>query len=256
MYIESLPMLWTTHLVFKEEEERNFLSTCCLCYSNSYDDYLQTKVFLHPKEIAYLDKLTFKNRIKSYLAGRYAGKNAVSLLSGEERLSSIEIEPGIFHQPIVHGLETQVTISHCDDLGMALAYGDVCPLGVDIERIQTDKEVVLAGQMTDEEHMVMKSLPFSSVHSLTLFWSVKESLSKVLKTGFTSPIDIFSIRTVEVAQPVITSYFNYFPQFCTTSFFFSSYVCSITHPKGVHWSKDSIYQLLCQGIPILDGINT
>ncbi|AMA52845.1 4'-phosphopantetheinyl transferase superfamily protein [Bacillus inaquosorum] len=259
MHNENLPMLWTTRLAFKREEEQDFPSTCCLCYSDSFHDYLQTKSFLHPKERVYFSQLQFNRRIKSYLAGRYAGKNAVSLLSGEEKLSAIAIEPGIFHQPVVHfpgRSAIQVTISHCDDLGMALAYPDTCPLGVDIERLQADKQAVLAGQMTAEEHGLIQSLPFSSVHSLTLFWTVKESLSKVLKTGFTSPIDIFAIRTVEVAHPVVTSYFENFPQYCATSFFFTSYICSITHPKGVDWPKDSIYRLLSQVTPVLERINT
>lgn len=250
-------MLWTTHLDFKKGGERNFPSVCCLCYSDSLQDYIQTKSFLHPNERVYLNQLQYNSRIKSYLAGRYAGKNAVSVLSGGEKLSAIAIEPGIFHQPIVHfsgrpGI--QVTISHCDDLGVALSYLDACPLGIDIEQVQIDKQAVLTEQMTAEEHVLMKSLPFSSIHSLTLFWTVKESLSKVLKIGFTSPIDTFAIHTVEIAHPVIISYFKYFPQYCATSFTFGSYVCSITHPKGVCWSKDSIYRLLSQVIPVLEGI--
>lgn len=259
MFTDSLPILWTTYLDFKGVN-RDFSSTCCLCYSDSLHDYLQTESFLHPKEQAYLSQLQFKNRIKSYLAGRYAGKNAVSLLSGEGKLAAIAIEPGIFHQPIVHisgNSGIQVTISHCDNLGLALAYPAACPLGVDIEGVHTDREAVLAEQMTAEEHDLMQSLPFSTALSLTLFWTVKESLSKVLKTGFTSPVDIFSIRNVEVAPSVITSQFEYFPQYCASSFIFASasYVCSITYPKGVHWRKAPMNRLFSQVTPVLEGIH-
>lgn len=256
MLIESLPTLWKTMLSFKTKEKKNYPTACCLCYSNSINDFLQTKLFLHPKENDYLKQLQFENRIKSYLAGRYAAKNAISLLSGEEKLCTIAIEQGVFHQPIVRDLdnsEIQVTISHCDNLGIALAYSDACPLGVDIEKIQDNKQSVLAKQMTDEEHKLMKSLPFSLAHSLTFFWSVKESLSKALKTGFTSPIDIFAIQEVEVEYPKITYYFKYFPQYCATSFLFATYVCSITYPKVANWPKDIIYNLLNQLIPILEG---
>jgi len=77
---------------------------------------------LGESEAAYFSTLRFAGRQRSYLLGRYAAKTALSAVISEPDLSAIEIERGVFEQPIVRcdrdgGWE--VTISHTEDLAVA-----------------------------------------------------------------------------------------------------------------------------------------
>ena len=89
-------------------------------------------------ETAYFSTLASARRQVSYLLGRYAAKIALSTVLVEPDLKAIEIERGVFEQPIVHCGRNggwDVTISHTEDLAVALAYPAGHPMGIDLERI-------------------------------------------------------------------------------------------------------------------------
>jgi 4'-phosphopantetheinyl transferase len=215
--------------------DRNYKVTMSLCYSPSINHYLETIKYLHTKELDYYLKLTYERRVRSYLAGRYAAKKAVSSFVQEEHLDKILIEQGIFHQPIVvypHQKNIQVSITHCENIGAAIVFPEAIPMGIDIERISIKRKDVLNAQMTDEEKDLIKSFAYPEEIALTLLWTAKESLSKILKTGLTIPFNILEIYKLEVKENAVLGYFKNFPQYCVTSFVFNQYVCSITYPKG------------------------
>jgi 4'-phosphopantetheinyl transferase len=95
----------------------------------------------------------------------------------------IFIQAGIFQQPVVvsgkHNL--QVSITHCDDFGAALAFPETDPMGIDIERIGPAQRAALERQMTEAEKERMNFLPVAYDMGITLLWTAKEALSKVLK---------------------------------------------------------------------------
>jgi 4'-phosphopantetheinyl transferase len=117
-------------------------------------------------------------------------------------------------------------------------------MGIDIERISDDRKDALEAQITGKEKNLIRFLPYSYEVGLTLLWSAKEALSKILKTGLTAPFYIFAINKLEVKNSAIFSFYENFPQYCTVSFIFGCYVCSMTYPKKTELSIEPVRKLL------------
>ncbi|PEM85122.1 hypothetical protein CN558_22235 [Bacillus wiedmannii] len=225
----------------------NYKATMSLCYFPSITYCLETIKYLHPKELEYYLGLTYERRVKSYLIGRYAAKRAVSSFVWEEHLDQILIEQGIFHQPIIvypHKKNIQVSITHCDDLGAAIVFPEALPMGIDIERVSVKRKYVLESQMTKRERKLIKSLPYSEELMLTLIWTAKESLSKILKTGLTISLDILEVDKLEMKGNAVLGYFTNLPQYCVSSLIFDQYICSIAYPKSTLLSLDAVREVL------------
>ncbi|NRR21133.1 4'-phosphopantetheinyl transferase superfamily protein [Brevibacillus sp. MS2.2] len=247
--LHVFPQISTKEFVVKGTDREFRASLCLGCFSAPTDFFKMVK-FLHPKEFEYYFHLEFERRVKSYLTGRYVAKRAVSVLTGEDSLERICIEQGIFHHPVVNLPNTtnvQVSITHCDDLAAAIAFSEELPMGIDVERISVDRNKVLETQMTVKEGNLFSCLPYSYETTLTLFWTVKEALSKILKTGLTTSFHIYEISQVEAKNGVVYSLFENFPQYRTASFILGDYVCSITYPKKTEWNvavvKDELQEI-------------
>lgn len=237
------PLLLNSELVMKRQE-KEYRASICLCYLSHGDIYDYLASCLHPLELNYYNNLKFEKRKKEYLLGRYSAKMALSVLSRENQLDSILIEQGVFKQPIVSGSamlqNLEVTITHCDGLAAAVAFPQAYPLGIDIERVSPDKIKVIEREMTEEEKKILKVLPMSEAASLTSFWTAKEALSKVLKTGLTTPFYIFEIAQVEEDKGYLVSHYKRFSQYCCLSFNWREYIFSLTCPKGTLISGECI----------------
>lgn len=218
--------------------EASFKATLCICFFRSMADYQEIIQYLHAQERNYYNTLKLEKRIRSYLMGRFAAKQAVAALISEGNLKNIFIKPGIFSQPIIvsNMQNIQVSITHCDDFGAALAFPEVHPMGIDLERICPNQSNALKRQITVEEEEKISSLPFSYETGLTLLWTVKEALSKVLKTGLTTPFKVFEISKAEPHDEYIICYYKNFGQYKAISFTIGSYICSIIYP-----TKTKIY---------------
>lgn len=211
---------------------------CCGFFSGSaeYDGLVR---YLHDQEREYYHSLKFEKRIRSYLLGRFVAKRAVAALTGEANLREIFIQPGIFTQPVVSGISNiQVSITHCDDFGAALAFPEVHPLGIDIERISPRERVALERQITQAEKNQISSCPFSYEAGLTMLWTAKEALSKVLKTGLMTPFEIFEIDGIEIYDNHSISYYKNFAQYKVISFTIEKYMCSMAHPRKTKMQLD------------------
>ena len=212
--------------------ENIFKATFCCSYFSSLADYKEIIKYLHPQEHNYYNTLKHEKRIRSYLMGRFVAKKAVAALSGKENLTNIYIQPGIFTQPIVVSdkQNIQVSITHCDDFGAGLAFPEAHPMGIDLEKISHDKRYVLERQITKAEKELISSCPFSYMAGLTLLWTVKEALSKVLKTGLMTPFEVFEISKIELYDEYAICYYQNFTQYKAISFTVYRYMCSIVHP--------------------------
>lgn len=202
-------------------------------------------VLLHPDEKGYYDTLKFDNRKSSYLLGRIASKAAISeLIEEEEGMKSISIGFGVFNFPVVQrsvGRNIQVCISHCDNFGVALAFPEEHPLGVDIEKpdphkIDTMKSVVCAEEL---ELISNCNLPMSI--GCTLIWTVKESLSKIFRTGLTMDVKISEIKSLNKTDSVYISTFRHFAQYKAISRCGGDYICSIVLPKNTTPALDQFW---------------
>lgn len=216
-----------------------------LCLTSSSLSELEAIVttYLHSEELAYYETLIYDRKKLSYLIGRFSAKQAIIQIVKDLDLSDIRIDYGQFRYPLVHyknndGLH--VSYSHSSNVAIALAYPESAPLAVDIELIEEDKEPVIISQLTAEEINLVKQLSYSeSIKSLTLFWTAKEALSKVLRTGLMTPFEIFAIKQIIAKSNQAWEFeFKNFPQYKTLSFQLVQFMCSIIYPRSLQLSLD------------------
>lgn len=232
-----LPVLIEHEWSVSGENGRHYCFKMSLCYSLNYAECLQVGDILHPNEQDYLNQVLAERRKMSFLAGRYAAKHSLSRALGESRLNQIWIDRGILDHPIVvhpNKQNIQVSITHCDELGAALSFPEAMPMGIDIERVDHTRTDVFLSQMTDEEKRLISGLSSPVEESLTMFWTVKESLSKVMKTGLTTCFSLYEIQNLIENTGIVQSSFTNFPQYQTVSVILGAFVCSITYPKRLH----------------------
>ena len=204
-------------------------------------DFQMAQDILHHEEMAYFQTLKFEKRRNSYLIGRYAAKQALAAFSKEKDLGKIIIQWGILNQPIVSYLynnNIQVSITHCNEIGAAVAFPETHPMGIDIEKVNSDSRNVLENQITQREKELIRNSSCSYDRMLTVFWTVKEALSKTLKTGLTTPLSIFELSRIELNHDHAISFFENFGQYKAISFNLSSFVCSLVYPKNAEIEID------------------
>ncbi|MCB9294040.1 MAG: 4'-phosphopantetheinyl transferase superfamily protein [Lewinellaceae bacterium] len=189
---------------------------------------------LHPEERAYFETLKFDRRKTSYLLGRMAAKHAVAELMGEADLRSIWIDTGVFRFPVVKyagGQNIQVSISHCGTLGVALAFSEMHPLGVDLEHIDEGRLPVLATQITDEEKQILAALGLPETVGFTLLWTIKEGVSKTLRTGLTMDFKILTVKSMKWAGNTIETAYRASSQYKAFSCYDKDHVLSFILPR-------------------------
>lgn len=224
---------YTSELILKIGEE-TFRTGICFCNFPFNADYLEMLQYLHPQELNYFKTLTIEKRKKSYLLGRYSAKQAISIIAGAENPQSFFIKHGFFNQPIVinrNNKNVQISISHCEDIGAAVAFPETLPMGIDIEKVDPNKANIIESQLTEMEKNLIKSFPYSYNAMLTLLWTAKEALSKILKTGMMTPFQIYELTSLTEKNNYIICNFNNFAQYKGVSFNLGCYMCTIVYPR-------------------------
>jgi 4'-phosphopantetheinyl transferase len=192
--------------------------------------------FLHPKEQDYYEALLHPTRQKSYLLGRFCAKQAISAYTNNLDLRACFIENGVFEHPVVHlnyDHNLQVSISHSDELGAAIIFPEVHPLAIDVETVCIKKMLTIKSQMTVKE-MKLSNL-FSSnaeIWGLTMLWTAKEALSKILKCGLMISFELLEVETIIRDNNYIVSTFKNFPQYKAISFSIEQTICTLVCPKN------------------------
>lgn len=202
--------------------------------------------YLSPAEAARYDGFPADRRRFSFLSGRIAAKTAIHRLHSSGARSELEIAEGVFGQPLVRGVREegcQVTISHTDRMGGAIAFPEAHPMGLDIESIRPESDRTIESQMNSREIALLRGLPLASSTAYALGWSIKESLSKVLKCGLMAPFSIFEIQTIDAAGPVLVSSFVNFAQYQVFSVPLADTVLSIALPKKTTLGLDFLHGL-------------
>ncbi|MFC1576742.1 4'-phosphopantetheinyl transferase family protein [Candidatus Omnitrophota bacterium] len=217
--------------------------TAFLCFSCSKLDILKDgkEQFLHPEELDHLKTLSFEKRQKSYLLGKFCAKKALLSPLDEKVLSSILIRSGVFEHPVVvypDPEKYQVSISHSGDWGAAIAYPAAHPMAVDIETVDPGRLKTIGSTLTSSEKDMVKKLPVPEAAGYTILWTIKEGLSKLLKTGRTAPFDIYEVRKLDHLEDRFTGSFIKFGQYKATSFIFADMACSIISPLESEFDLD------------------
>lgn len=190
--------------------------------------------FLSPDEAAHVGGLSIARRRDSHLLGRYCAKEAIACLVDQPTLRSLEIRSGVFQQPVVRGAPVegiQVSLSHSGGWGAAVAFDDTHPMGIDLEVVNADRCAAIASQLTPKEAQMLRSLPISTDEVLALAWTVKEALSKTLRTGMMTPFTLFETTEPQWDQDVLTCHFTHFGQYRAVGFLDSGFALGIVLPR-------------------------
>jgi 4'-phosphopantetheinyl transferase len=186
-------------------------------------------------ETAYFSTLRFPRRQATYLLGRYAAKMALSAVLSEPDLTAIEIDHGVFEQPVVRCDRNggwDVTISHTEDVAVALAYPAGHPMGIDLERIDLGKQDTIESQLSEREIGWLNRLSVERLQFACALWAAKESLSKVLRTGLMANIRVYDLAEFNLIESrVWEGSFENFAQYKARVWIGANRVLAITLPK-------------------------
>ncbi len=224
-----------------QRAQEAFRAHFCFCQFPSLPKYGDIELFLHFDELEYFKTLKYPKRQKSYLLGRYCAKSAVSSYTSEKNLARIVLKEGVFRQPLIyyaHEPNIQVSITHCEDFGAAVAFPELHPLSIDIEKVRPEKKGVIESQLTEDEKRIKNELSCSDATFLTIFWSAKEALSKILKCGLMTPFHVFELNRFEKRSDCVIGFYKNFAQYKSISFEVSPYICTLTCPKKTEIDLD------------------
>jgi 4'-phosphopantetheinyl transferase EntD len=228
-------------------KEKTYVATLCIA-DKSYEALShQALHFLHPDEYVCYQALAHPNKKYSYLLGRYCAKQALSLPPFSVQPKDCAIVPGVFGQPVLVSplYNVHVCLTHCGSLGGALAYPEAHPMGIDIELMDEKKIPILKEQMTHEELAQVAYAIQDEAYATTLLWTIKEALSKIMRTGLMLPFTLLEISKIAVDGEFVYTQFKNFSQYQACSFMFNRHVCSLIYPRQTQ------IQLDLDGIKIL-----
>ncbi|MCR6643000.1 MAG: 4'-phosphopantetheinyl transferase superfamily protein [Sporocytophaga sp.] len=223
--------------IILKREDKNFHAGFCIIHEE-LETLVNSLSLLHPIEKSYYDSLKYERRKVSYMLGRIAAKKAISEFAEVKSFSSIHIDSGIFQFPVVKipGItqNIQVSLSHCDNFGIALAFPEQHPLGIDIEKIDTTKTEAIKSQMSPKELELIPKVNLPLQTGCTALWTIKEGLSKIFRTGLTMDFKLLEVQSLEKKDSVYISSFTNCAQYKGISWSFENYVCTMILPKNTN----------------------
>lgn len=191
--------------------------------------------FLHPSEKEVFNSFKYERRKQSYALGRISAKLAVKKISQIEALASINIDSGIFGFPIVKCSEAknvQVSISHSDTLGISIAFKESHPMGIDIEKINSDREKVLYSQISNNELELLQLIKEDNLYGYTTLWCAKEAMSKIIKTGMMLDFNFLEIKDIVREEETLCCTFKNFGQYKALCYSNNKYAIALVLPKN------------------------
>lgn len=194
---------------------------------------------LHSREEAYYATLTFPRRQLSYLLGRFSAKFAIAtLLVKQIALTNILIEYGVFQYPLLvypdpDKRSIHVSYSHSDECAIAIAYPEALPMGIDLEVVDDDKKAVIESQLTErEKELILSQNQHTRDNLQVMLWAIKESLSKILRTGLTTSFLLYEVRNFKQSEDGNWHCeFTNFPQYQSIAFTFGQFCFAMSYPK-------------------------
>jgi phosphopantetheinyl transferase len=188
--------------------------------------------FLSTHEQEQYEELQFQRRKNSFLQGRISAKVAIDELIGTSNSKNITIEKGVFGFPVVKGVvdNIQLSISHTAGFGVCIANFEEHPMGIDVEKIDVSRSELLQTYINSEESLLLIASKIN-VDTGFFLWTIKEALSKILKTGLTLDFKILQIKsTRQIQENIWESTFTNFSQYKAISIFSHYYALSMVLP--------------------------
>ena len=149
-----------------------------------------------------------EKRKADFLRGRCASKSALAELSSNCELKDISVTRGWLGEPVVTDESFGVSISHSENIAVALAFKKVFSFGVDLEHVNENFTKALH-RVTDT---AKEQVP-DNIADLTVAWALKEALSKCLKTGFTIAFGNFAFSEFRKVNGIFNCEFTKYSNF-------------------------------------------
>jgi phosphopantetheinyl transferase len=186
------------------------------------------------KQLAY-----FKSAIRdrTFRLGRRAVKRALAHLFSGVDASNWDVSPNVHGAPVVACLTNvqppiHVSISHTDRAAVGLVTSRLWPAAIDLEEVVPRNEALLLDYVTlSEKRFIESQLEVLPVVALTMLWSVKESLAKLLESGLSAQINVYETTdwTFDSEGRLSVKFINFsHVQACSASA--KGHVLSISYP--------------------------
>ena len=197
----------------------------CLCISEKIENRrIEAEKILSSKELDKFNSFGSEKRKNDFLLGRYSAKRALSFLKKHSFMREINIDNGVFNQPILFDNEFDVTISHSGNFGGAIVFDKRFPTGLDLEKIDESSQKALASYINKEE------INENSIQKLTIAWTLKEALSKALRCGLVISSNLLEIENFRENEGIFACEFRHFHQYTGKARLFKDLSSAIVTP--------------------------
>lgn len=203
---------------------------------------------LHPIETLAYQQLANSRRHFEYLLRNYCAKHVLlaCLQKSVEKahLFSIDergIRPSLLVQSRLYYKDIQVTLTHSENLGCAVALKRVYPLGIDLEKITKEKSHAIISYITAyEQNLIRTEETLQNIQAIML-WTAKESLCKAIGGGLDVFSEITEIQFLTTYSLYTEIQFKHFPEYRAYSAVLGEYVLSAVLPYSKRFSIDFNY---------------
>lgn len=164
---------------------------------------------LSSRELEIFSKISSPKRQIEFIAGRRACKRALFKFLNKptaeikEEYSEISILYSETGSPLAENLKLNVTISHSHEIAVAAVSNS--PIGIDIEQINPKRISALKYANPDSKTQ--------NLTQLTVMWTLKEALSKALKTGLMKDFKFYNTQNFQYLNKVYRCSFQNFPKY-------------------------------------------
>jgi 4'-phosphopantetheinyl transferase len=237
----------TANITMKRKD-KIFLSSFAFIENCSKLRFMQAELALHPLEYQLCNSFSNDQRKEKFIVGRYCAKMALASLLNIKNLNQIYIDFGVFNQPIIKAPNIpniRVSISHDNHTSIAVAFPEEHPMGIDIESVCIDKISEIAEYLTPHEISLSRSLNYTNNIIITIIWTAKESLSKILQTGLTTSLSVLEIQSlIYNDKGYFRCTFTNFYQYQTISIIHKDKVITTTYPLHTEVELNTFFSLL------------
>lgn len=236
-------MIEKTFSLILKRKEQNYSASISYIQGNlnNLSNHLD---LLHPEEHQVFQNFKFDRRKISYLLGRLSAKKAIQQLTNDTQSKNIWVDSGVFQFPVVRCKELQniqVSISHCEDIGISIAFPEAHPMGIDVEKVNLDREEVILSQTTNQEKELLSNNYLNSIDGYTRLFTAKEALSKILKTGMMIDFKYLEVNNITMKDEEILFSFTHFGQYKAYTSTIQNYAFAIALPKRTSTNTSKIW---------------
>jgi len=215
--------------------EKTIVAGFGIFYKNTESPEDNHKHLLHPHEKSCYQKFKHHSKKSSYIAGRITAKTAINqLLETNVPLDSFSIEAGVFEFPVVKNLSfsnIQVSISHCNEMAISLAFPEEHTMGIDVEPILCKDKETLSAYTKYHELKILEDYLVPPIVAYTMLWTMKESLSKVLKTGLMLDFALLEVSEIQKEGEIYSCNYRHFSQYKGYTFQAGKHIVTVVMPR-------------------------